>query len=140
MPVDKVTIPYSKIGQSLRLTAGESYDVPENLNNPIWYMTQFLIRNGVPPGSDKGLYSHQHNVIRNVILPGSKYTTLELGDMVAFDNDSFAAADISIFGDTFTNKLFLITRILTKENGVIIREAIEVRQQHITPAPPNPFD
>ncbi len=114
-------------------------NIPESLNNPVWFMKEFLIR----PSSeiDSGLHSHQYVMVKNVVLPGTKYTVNELGDKVAFDNDSFAAANITLFGDAFTDKLFLITNIKLTENGITLSETIEVNQNFIKkPPPPNPFD
>lgn len=118
--------------------------IPREINNPIWSLSEFLIRQDHP--GDTGLLDHLIPMVNKVILPGTKYTSLELGDMIDYDNDSFVARGITMHSESFIDKVYLITSLVVKEDGIVINKTIEVNQNSLgTPFDiaddyPNPFN
>jgi len=137
-------LPYKGFSEPARSTdiSGPTV-VPEDINNPVWHLAEYMVAADAPYKG--GLYGQQHTTIGPITLPGSRYAALEIGDMITFDNVGFAARNITVFGQSFTGKTYLIVDIIVKENMTIINKAIEVNPEPIgtfveKDVYPNPFN
>lgn len=134
--------PYKRITSGAVTRGVSTWSSAKPINNPVWYMAEHLVRQD-ESATGNGLWSKQHNEVQGAILPGTKYTALEIGDAIKFNNDGFAARNITVFGEPFTNKIFLITHIHSNEKVATIKKAMETMEDRLLPLSeeyPNPFD
>jgi hypothetical protein len=135
------TQPYKRLGSGAVQRGVSTWNSAKPINNPVWYMAEHLVRQD-ESATGKGLRSQQHHEVSGE-LPGTKYAGLEIGDTVKFNNDGFAARNITVFGEPFTNKVFLITHLISFEDTTIIKKAMESMEDRILPLSeeyPNPFN
>ncbi len=106
---------------------------PIIINNPVTYMNEYLFSSLLH--ADRGLLSHQHHKLSKMILKGTKYHALEIGDVIAIDNTEFAPRNITVFKESFTGKRWLITDITSTEDSVTINRAVQLRSRRLLSLP-----
>ncbi|KKM02705.1 hypothetical protein LCGC14_1781740, partial [marine sediment metagenome] len=102
------------------------------LHNPVKWQAVHLIEpdevNKRPDAyhlKDDGWISNQHSEI-SLELPGYEFMSLEIGDIIVLDNTSFAANNLTCFGESWAPKRFMIQSITKDQDGVKIRSAIQL--------------